>query len=47
MVATVGLHRLDRVKIKQGGSRTYHVFQLRQTDLAAILAGVKAALGLP
>jgi uncharacterized protein YifN (PemK superfamily) len=46
MVLTVALTRLDRVRVKRGGARTYHVFQMPAADLAAILAGVKAALGM-
>jgi uncharacterized protein YifN (PemK superfamily) len=48
MVATVALGRLDRIKTRdRAGNRTYQVFQIPASDLAAILAGVKAALGLP
>jgi mRNA interferase MazF len=47
MVATVALSRLDRVKIKQGGIRSYCVYRIAPADLSAIMAGVKAALGLP
>jgi len=46
VVATVGLARLDRVKAKIQGRRVYQTFQLGDVDLAAILAGVRAALGL-
>jgi mRNA interferase MazF len=46
MVQTVGLARLDRVKAKIQGQRVYQAFQLGDAELAAILAGVKAALGL-
>jgi mRNA interferase MazF len=46
MVATVALDRLDRVRIKMGSTRTYQTFQLGAADLAAVLAGVRAALGL-
>jgi mRNA interferase MazF len=46
MVATVALDRLDRVRVKAGGVRTHQTFQLSATDLAAVLAGVRAALGL-
>jgi mRNA interferase MazF len=46
MVATVGFHRLDRVKEKRHGVRTYQDFQMPPDDLAAIIAGVRAALGL-
>jgi uncharacterized protein YifN (PemK superfamily) len=46
MVATVSLDRLDRVRVKSGGTRTYQTFQLGDADLAAILTAVKAALGL-
>lgn len=48
MVASVSLGRLDRVKIRpQGGARQYVTYQMPAADLAAILQGVKAALGLP
>lgn len=48
MRATVALTRLDRVKARDSkGTRTYHTFQVRPDDLAAILACVRAALGLP
>jgi len=47
MLATVGLIRLDRVRVRgPGGGWQHQVFQVPPTDLAAILAGVKAALGL-
>ena len=46
MVATVGLARLDRVKTQIQGRRVYQAFQLGNAELAAILAGVRAALGL-
>lgn len=46
MVQTVGLARLDRVKAKIQGQRVYQAFQLGEAELAAILAGVRAALGL-
>lgn len=46
MVATVSLDRLDRVRVKSGGTRTYQTFQLGDADLAAILTAVRAALGL-
>jgi mRNA interferase MazF len=46
MVQTVGLARLDRVKARIGGQRVYQAFQLGDAELAAILAGVRAALGL-
>lgn len=46
MVATVSFDRFDRVRVKSGGTRTYHTFQLGSADLAAILAAVRAALGL-
>ena len=46
MVATVGLARLDRVKAKIQGRRVYQTFQISDAALAAILAGVRAALGL-
>jgi len=48
MLATVGLARLDRVRVRgTGGGWQYQVFQVPASDLAAILVGVKAALGLP
>jgi mRNA interferase MazF len=47
VVVTVGLARLDRVKAKIAGRRVYRTFQLAEADLAAILAGVRSALGLP
>jgi hypothetical protein len=34
------------VKVKAGGNRTYHVFQVDNETLQAIRAGVKIALGL-
>lgn len=46
MVTTVALERLDRVKTSVDGRRVYRTFQLADADLAAILAGVRAALGL-
>lgn len=46
MVATVALDRLDRVRVKTGGTRAYHTFQLDQTALAAVLACVRAGIGL-
>ena len=46
VVMTVGLARLDRVKVRIGGQRVYQAFELHESDLAAILACVKAALGL-
>lgn len=46
MVATVALNRLDRVRVKAGGTRTYHTFQLGPAELAAVLGCVRAALGL-
>jgi mRNA interferase MazF len=46
MVATVGFARLDRVKARLEGRRVYQTFQLGNADFAAILAGVRAALGL-
>jgi mRNA interferase MazF len=45
MVATVALSRLDRVKTVAAGRRVYQVFQLPPDQLAAIRAGVQAALG--
>lgn len=45
MVATVALSRLDRVKTRVAGRREYQVFQLQPDQLAAIRAGVQAALG--
>jgi uncharacterized protein YifN (PemK superfamily) len=47
MIATVSMDRLDRVKVKVGGVRSYQAFLASPADLAAILAGVRAALGLP
>jgi mRNA interferase MazF len=47
MVATVGLARLDRVKARIEGRRVYEAYQLGPVELAGILAGVRAALGLP
>lgn len=46
MLATVALHRLDRVKVKRAGVRTYQAYQLPAGDLVAILACVRAALGV-
>lgn len=46
VVATVVLTRLDRVKARIAGQRVYQTFQLGDADLAAILAAVRAALGL-
>lgn len=46
-VMTVGLQRLDRVMVKTNGKRTYHSYQLPAAELAAVIAAVKAALGLP
>jgi mRNA interferase MazF len=46
MVATVGFARLDRVKAQLQGRRMYHTFKLGDSEFAAILAGVRAALGL-
>ena len=46
MVATVALARLDRVKARVTGQRVYQTFQLGDAELAAILAAVRAALGL-
>jgi hypothetical protein len=46
VVATVGLARLDRVKARIHGRRVYQTFQLGDVELAAIIAGVRAALGL-
>ena len=46
MVATVGLARLDRVKSKIQGIREYRAYHLGDVEMAAILAGVRAALGL-
>jgi mRNA interferase MazF len=46
MVQTVGLARLDRVRAKIQGQSVYQAFQLGGAELAAILAGVRAALGL-
>jgi uncharacterized protein YifN (PemK superfamily) len=43
MVLTIALTRLDRVRAGGGG---YKVFQMPPADLAAIRAGIKAALGL-
>ena len=48
VVVTVGLGRLDRVRTKgPGGQRLYIQPVLPPATLAAIQAGVKAALGLP
>ena len=48
MITTVGLARLDRVKIKgSGGARSYQTFQVDPGTLAAIRIAVKAGLGLP
>jgi mRNA interferase MazF len=47
MLATVGFVRLDRVKTQLQGRRVYQTFQLGDAEFAAILAGVRAALGLP
>jgi mRNA interferase MazF len=46
MVVTVGLTRLDRVKVRIQGRRAYQTFQLGDMELTAIMAGVRAALGL-
>ena len=47
MLAAVACHRLDRVKVRdRSGQRTYRAFEMPADDMAAILAGVKAALGL-
>jgi uncharacterized protein YifN (PemK superfamily) len=46
MVATVGLGRLDRVKVRIQGRLVYQTFQLGEEDMAAILTCVKAAIGL-
>jgi uncharacterized protein YifN (PemK superfamily) len=46
MVMTVGLGRLDRVKVKIDGQQVYKTYQLGAPELAQILAGVRAALGL-
>lgn len=47
MIATVAVDRLDRVKVKDlTGRRVYQVFHLDEVELAAILGGVRAALGL-
>lgn len=46
MLATVALDRLDRVRMKSGGLRSYQTFQLPESELGAILACVRAALGL-
>ena len=43
MLATVSLDRLDRIKT---GKRQYGTFKMPSADMDAILAGVKAALGL-
>lgn len=45
MIATVACHRLDRVKVKTAGKRTYHTFQLPEADMAAICKAVLAGLG--
>jgi uncharacterized protein YifN (PemK superfamily) len=47
MVLTVGLARLDRVKVRIGGVRAYQTHKATPEDLAAVVAGVKAALGIP
>ena len=47
MLATVALSRLDRVRVRSHGGTVYRTFQLDPKDLAAVMAGVKAALGLP
>jgi mRNA interferase MazF len=48
MVVTVGLARLDRVKIsRSGGPPGYEVFRLCPEELRAIGLAIKAALGLP
>lgn len=46
VVTTVGLARLDRVKVRIEGRRVYQTFQLGDVELAAVLAAVRAALGL-
>jgi mRNA interferase MazF len=45
MVATVGLMRLDRVRMKVNGQRTYSTCLLEPGELLAVLACVRAALG--
>lgn len=47
MLATVALARLDRVKVGGRGGPTYQTFQLGPQEMAAVMVGVKAALGLP
>lgn len=48
MMATVSCDRLDRVMVKDRltGRRSYHALLLGPDDMAAILSGVKSALGL-
>lgn len=46
MLATVALFRLDRVSVRVDGVRSYRTFQMEPAELAAVMAGVKAALGL-
>jgi mRNA interferase MazF len=46
MVTAVSLNRLDRVRSKNSaGQRTHATYQIGPADLAAILGGVRAALG--
>jgi uncharacterized protein YifN (PemK superfamily) len=44
MVAAVSCIRLDRVKVKSGSARTYHIFHLPAVDLDSIRRAVGAAL---
>ena len=47
MLSTVACERLDRVMVKDArGHRAYHAFEIGAEDMAGILAGVRAALGL-
>lgn len=47
MLSTVSLVRLDRIKVRGiGGKREYVTFQMPLNDMAAILTGVRFALGL-
>jgi uncharacterized protein YifN (PemK superfamily) len=47
MIATVGLGRLDRVKVKQrDGRRVYTTYQVSASDLEAIVVCIKKALAI-
>jgi uncharacterized protein YifN (PemK superfamily) len=47
MLSTVAHARLDRVKVKhRDGRRTYEAVRMGDEDMAAIMAGVRIALGL-